>query len=80
MTKLLIPGLTTVLDALKRHKKLRLSLESAARVVKTERGHRYLGADYTTYRYTLTMTLHEDQMQTLIKILNTAPVNGEPND
>lgn len=24
MTKLLIPGLTTVLDALKRHKKLRL--------------------------------------------------------
>ncbi len=75
MTKLLIPGLTTVLDALKRHKKLRLndnnlslSLESAARVVKTERGHRYLGADYTTYRYTL------------IKILNTAPVNGEPND
>lgn len=87
MTKLLIPGLTTVLDALARHKKLRLndnnlslSLESEARVVKTERGPRYLGADYTTYRYTLTMTLHEDQMQTLIKILNAAPVNGEPND
>lgn len=47
MTKLLIPGLTTVLDALNRHKKLRLndnnlslSLESAERVVKTERGHR----------------------------------------
>ena len=45
MTKLLIPGLTTVLDALNRHKNLRLndnnlslSLESAARVVKTERG------------------------------------------
>lgn len=87
MTKLLIPGLTTVLDALNRHKKLHLndnnlslSLESAARVVKTKRGPRYLGADYTTYRYTLTMTLHEDQMQTLIKILNAAPVNGEPND
>lgn len=28
MTKLLIPGLTTVLDALNRHKKLRLSLEA----------------------------------------------------
>lgn len=87
MTKLLIPGLTTVLDALNRHKKLRLndnnlslSLDGEARVVKTERGPRYLGADYTTYRYTLTMTLNEDQMQTLIKILNTAPVNGEPND
>lgn len=65
MKKLLIPGLNTVLDALNRHKKLHLndnnlslSLESAARVVKTERGPRYLGADYTTYRYTLTMTLH----------------------
>lgn len=87
MTKLLIPGLTTVLDALNRHKKLRLndnnlslSLESAARVVKTERGPRYLGADYATYRYTLTMTLHEDQMQTLIKILNASPVNGEPTN
>lgn len=87
MTKLLIPGLTTVLDALNRHKKLRLndnnlslSLESAARVVKTKRGPQYLGADYTTYRYTLTMTLHEDQMQTLIKILNAAPVNGEPTN
>lgn len=87
MTKLLIPGLTTVLDALNRHKKLRLndnnlslSLESAARVVKTERGHRYLSADHTAHIYNVTLTLHEEQMQTLIKILNAAPVNGEPTN
>lgn len=87
MTKLLIPGLTTVFNALKRHSKLylndsnlSLSLESAARVVNTKRGPVQLGADHTTYRYTLTMTLHEDQMQTLIKILNAAPVNGETHD
>lgn len=87
MTKLLIPGLTTVLDALNRHKKLRLndnnlslSLEGAARFINTERGPVHLSADHNTYRYTtLTLTLHEDQMQTLIKILNSAPVNGEPN-
>lgn len=77
MTKLLLPGLTTVLNALARHSKLylndnnlSLSLESEARVINTKRGH---------YRYTLTMTLHEDQMQTLIKILNAAPVDGETN-
>lgn len=87
MTKLLIPGLTTVFNALNRHRKLylndnnlSLSLDSMARVINTERGPRHLGPDHTTYTYTLTLTLHENQMQTLIKILNAAPVNGETND
>lgn len=87
MTNLLIPGLETIFKALTRHRKLylndsnlSLSLESAARVINTKRGPVQLGADHTTYRYTLTMTLHEDQMQTLIKILNTSPVNGETSD
>lgn len=86
MTKLLIPGLETVFKALTRHRKLylndsnlSLSLESEARVLNTKRGPIQLGANHTTYRYTLTLTLHEDQMQTLIKILNSAPVNGETN-
>lgn len=84
MTTVLIPGLTTVLKALNRHRKLyindnnlSLSLESEARVINTKRGPVQLGADHNTYKYTLTLTLHEYQMQTLIKILNTAPVNGE---
>lgn len=87
MTKLLIPGMETVFKALTRHRKLylndsnlSLSLESEARVLNTKRGPFQLGANHTTYRYTLTMTLHEDQMQTLINILNAAPVNGETND
>ena len=86
MTTVLIPGLATVFKALTRHKKLYLndnnlsiSMESEARVINTERGP-YYSTKHATHVYTVTMKLHEDQMQTLIKILNAAPVNGEPTD
>lgn len=77
-----IPSLDSVIDALRRHADLHLSdnslslqLDGERRTYSTKRGP--VQSNNIEYRYTLTLALHPSQMQTLIKILNAAPVNGE---
>lgn len=83
MTATRIPSLKSVIDALTRHTELRLSdnslslqLDGEHPTYTTRRGP--VQSSNINYRYTVTLSLHPSQMKTLIKILNAAPVNGEP--
>lgn len=85
MTTDRIPSLDSVIDALTRHTELHLSdnslslqLDGEHRTYTTKRGP--VQSSNIEYRYTVTLSLHPSQMQTLIKILNAAPVNGETHD
>ena len=86
MTTARIPSMDSALTALTRHNELHLTdnsldlqLDGEYRTYNTKRGPAQSDS-VIGYRYTVTLTLHPGQMQTLINILNAAPLNGVPTN